>query len=79
MRRRSRTTPQYPLTDVETGDVNIFDKGLKVPWSQSWQVGVQRAIGAQMAVEVRYVGTRSGDLLERRSTTTKSTSTRTAS
>jgi hypothetical protein len=55
-------TPQYPLTDVETGDVNIFDKGLKVPWSQSWQVGVQRAIGAQMAVEVRYVGTRSGDL-----------------
>ena len=33
-----------------------------MPWSQSWQVGIQRSIGAQMAVEARYVGTRSGDL-----------------
>jgi hypothetical protein len=56
------STPQYPLADVETGDVNIFDRNLQVPWSQSWQIGVQRAIGAQMSVEARYVGTRSGDL-----------------
>jgi hypothetical protein len=55
-------TPQYPLSDVETGDVNIFDSKLQVPWSQSWQIGIQRAIGAQMAIEARYVGTRSGDL-----------------
>ncbi|HXH06517.1 MAG TPA: TonB-dependent receptor [Vicinamibacterales bacterium] len=50
--------PQYPLTDVVTGDVAIFAPDLRVPWTQSWSAGIQRALSTNMAVEVRYVGTR---------------------
>ena len=53
--------PQYPLSDVVTQDVNIFDANLQVPWVQSWTLGIQREIGRNMAIEARYVGTRSGD------------------
>jgi hypothetical protein len=51
-------TPIYPLTEVITGDANIFDPNLKVPYSQSWSFGIQREISKNMAIEVRYVGTR---------------------
>lgn len=51
-------TPQFPMTDVVTQDVNIFDPNLQVPFARSWTAGVQRALGRQMAVEARYVGTR---------------------
>lgn len=54
-------TPIYPLRDVVTEDVNIFDPNLKVPWAETWTVGVQRGVGRNMAAEVRYVGTRSRD------------------
>ena len=57
-------TPQYPLTDVITEDVNLMDPRLQVPYADSWTVGLQRSIGRNMAVEVRYVGTRSRDLWE---------------
>jgi len=52
------STPIYPLTEVVTGDANIFDPNIKVPYSQSWTFGIQREITKNMAVEVRYVGTR---------------------
>jgi hypothetical protein len=51
-------TPVYPLTEVVTGDASIFDPDLKVPYSQSWTFGIQRELTKDMAVEVRYVGTR---------------------
>jgi hypothetical protein len=54
-------TPEYPLTDVATGDMNIFDPNIQVPWTQSWTVGWQRAISRNMMVEARYLGTRHGD------------------
>jgi outer membrane receptor protein involved in Fe transport len=54
--------PVYPLSDVSTGDVNAFDPNLKTPHSDSWSLGFQRALGKNMAAEVRYVGTRSRDL-----------------
>jgi predicted component of type VI protein secretion system len=54
-------TPIFPITDVVTEDVNIFDPDLKVPYADSWTVGVQRSVGRNMAVEARYVGTRSRD------------------
>jgi hypothetical protein len=54
--------PNYPLSDVVTGDVNTFDPNLKTPYSDSWSLGIQRALGKNMAAEVRYVGTRSRDL-----------------
>jgi hypothetical protein len=56
--------PNYPLTDVVTEDVNLMDPNLQVPYADSWTVGLQRAIGGNMAVEVRYVGTRARELWE---------------
>ncbi|HXH05015.1 MAG TPA: TonB-dependent receptor [Vicinamibacterales bacterium] len=53
--------PEYPMVDLVTEDVNIFDPNLKVPYAQTWNVGIQRALGRNMAVEVRYVGTRFAD------------------
>jgi hypothetical protein len=54
-------TPNYPLTDVVTEDVNLFDPNIQVPWADTWTVGVQRSLGRNFAVEARYVGTRSRD------------------
>jgi hypothetical protein len=50
-----------PFTDAITQDVNIFDPNLQVPYADSWQFGLQRAISRNMVVEARYVGTRSRD------------------
>ncbi|HEY0873418.1 MAG TPA: TonB-dependent receptor [Vicinamibacterales bacterium] len=61
------TTPQYPITEVVTGDINLFDPDIQVPYADTWTIGIQRAISSNMAVEVRYVGTRSRDLWQTRS------------
>jgi hypothetical protein len=53
------STPDYPLTDVVTEDINLFDPGITVPFADTWTVGLQRSIGRDFAVEARYVGTRS--------------------
>jgi hypothetical protein len=55
------STPQYPLTDDITQDVNLMDPDLQVPYADSWTAGIQRSLGGNMALEVRYVGTRSRD------------------
>jgi hypothetical protein len=52
-------TRQYPMTDVATGDILSFDPHLQVPYSQTWTAGWQRKITRDMAIEARYVGTRS--------------------
>jgi hypothetical protein len=53
-------TPAYPLTPslVNGDDINIFDPLIKVPNTRSWSIGFQRAISNDMAIDVRYVGTR---------------------
>jgi hypothetical protein len=50
--------PVYPMTDVITQDVNVFDPNLRVPNADSWSLGLQRGVSRNMALEVRYVGTR---------------------
>lgn len=56
-------TRTFPMTDYQiTQGLGMFDPDLQVPWADTWTVGVQRAITRTMAVEVRYVGTRSRDL-----------------
>jgi Carboxypeptidase regulatory-like domain/TonB dependent receptor-like, beta-barrel len=55
------STPVYPMTDVVTQDVSILDPNLQVPYADSYTVGIQRAVSRNMALEVRYVGTRSRD------------------
>ncbi len=52
----------YPLSPAIDGSVNTFDPNLKVPYSDSWTLGVQRSVSKNVAVEVRYVGTRAKDL-----------------
>jgi hypothetical protein len=55
------TAPQYPLTDIVTEDINLFDPKIKVPWADTWTIGLQRAVGRDMVAEARYVGTLSRD------------------
>ena len=55
-------TPVYPMTDVISQDINLFDPDIQVPYADSWTAGIQRTLGRNMALEVRYVGTRSKDL-----------------
>jgi hypothetical protein len=53
------TTRVYPMTDVVTGDILAFEPNLQVPYSQTWTAGWQRKLTSDMAIEARYVGTRS--------------------
>jgi hypothetical protein len=50
--------PVYPLTGVVTSAVNQFAPDTQVPYTHSWQLGAQRALTRNMAIEIRYVGTR---------------------
>ena len=53
------TTRNYPMTDDITADILAFDPNLQVPYSQSWTAGWQRKLSRDIAIEARYVGTRS--------------------
>ena len=53
-----QTELTLPFTEVITGDANIFDPNLEVPYAQTWTAGVQRKLSRDTAIEVRYVGTR---------------------
>jgi hypothetical protein len=50
--------PVYPMPVDFNSGVNLFDPNFKTPFSRSYSLGLQRAFGKKMAVEVRYVGTR---------------------
>ncbi len=52
------SSPVYPIAATTANSVNIFpqDRHLKTPRVHSYSVGVQRSIGRDMAMEVRYVG-----------------------
>jgi hypothetical protein len=60
------TTAAYPLSDVITEDINLIDPNIKVPYADTWTVGLQRSLGRDMAFEARYVGTRARDLWQDR-------------
>ena len=51
-------TPQYPMTDIITGDIHIFNPDLQTPYAQTWAGGIRRKITRDIGLEVRYVGTR---------------------
>ena len=50
--------PVYPMAIDFNSGVNLFHPNFKTPFARSYSVGLQRTISRQMAVEVRYVGTR---------------------
>jgi hypothetical protein len=51
-------SPVYPIQAAVGNSVNIFpqDRNLKTPRVHSYSVGIQRSLGRDMAMEVRYVG-----------------------
>ena len=53
--------PDYPLTDLVSTDIRLFDPNIQIPYADSWSFGVQRRVSTNMALEVRYVGTLSRD------------------
>jgi hypothetical protein len=53
--------PAYPLTDLVSQDIRMFDPDIEIPYADSWSFGVQRKVSQNMALEVRYVGTLSRD------------------
>lgn len=51
--------PVFPNEGLVTNSINALDPNIQVPYSDSYTIGVQRGLTRNMAVEVRYVGTRS--------------------
>jgi hypothetical protein len=51
--------PNYPLTPTTSNSVRAFDPDLKTPYTMSWSFGIQRELTKDMALEVRYMATRS--------------------
>ena len=56
--------PVYPLPISRTAGVNLFDPDWEVGLADSFSAGIQRGISRDMAIEVRYVGTRGRNLVE---------------
>ena len=54
----SQQTPVYPMSASVANNVQIFDPDFEVANTRSWQVGLQRSLSSNMAIEARYVGTR---------------------
>jgi hypothetical protein len=51
---------------AETFEFRAIDRNLRTPYIQQYNFGVQRDLGADMMLEVRYVGSRGNKLLEAR-------------
>jgi hypothetical protein len=53
-------TPTFPITASITGgnDINVFDPDIRIPYTQTWSLGLGRSIGKNMAIDVRYTGNR---------------------
>jgi carboxypeptidase family protein/TonB-dependent receptor-like protein len=51
-------TPTFPIFASLTAgnDINVFTQDIKIPYVRTWSIGMGRAIGRDMAVEVRYTG-----------------------
>ena len=48
--------PKFPFTATQTDSVSVYGPEMKIPYVQSWNFGIQRELGKDMALEVRYVG-----------------------
>jgi hypothetical protein len=49
-------SPVFPIASSVSNSVNVIDPNLKVPYVQSWSVGLQREIRRSTVLEIRYVG-----------------------
>lgn len=48
-------TGSFPLTAFTNQSVNVFDPNLRTPRVQSWTAGIQRELGKDTVLEIRYV------------------------
>jgi hypothetical protein len=55
-KRQAPTTPSFPLAIQAGNSITDFDPHLKVGYVQSWDIGLQRELTRDTALEVRYVG-----------------------
>ena len=52
------SSPTYPFAPTSiTNSIAGFDPNIQVPYADTWQAGIARSLGKNMALEVRYVGT----------------------
>ncbi len=51
-----KDAPTYPFIGAPTDGVTIYGPAMKIPYVQSWNFGIQRDLGKNTALEVRYVG-----------------------
>lgn len=59
-------TQPSPSATVHDGDLVsavLFDPNLRIPYTQSWNVGIQRQLGSGITLEVNYVGSGSHRLI----------------
>jgi hypothetical protein len=56
-------TPTFPIVTRpgRVDDLNAFAPEIRVGKGQTWTAGFQRSIGSDMAMEIRYLGTRGSD------------------
>jgi hypothetical protein len=57
--RSVNTKPTYPLAAAAGSTLNDYDPDLRGRAVQSWNIGLQRALGRNTVMETRYVGNRS--------------------
>jgi hypothetical protein len=52
------TSPTFPILASLAGgnDINVFTQNIKIPYVNTWSIGLSRAVGRDMAVDVRYTG-----------------------
>jgi hypothetical protein len=53
-----QSEPVYPILATTATSINIFDPNIRTPYVHQYSAGFQRALGKDMAFEVRYVGNR---------------------
>ncbi|MBV9772251.1 MAG: TonB-dependent receptor, partial [Bryobacterales bacterium] len=59
----TQPAPSASVPDGSLISAVIIDPNLKTPYTQSWNVGVQRDLGGGMTIEVNYVGSSSHRLI----------------
>jgi hypothetical protein len=50
------SSPQYPISPTVSNTLYTYDPKLQIPYVQSWNVGFQRRLSKNTAVEIRYTG-----------------------
>ena len=53
--------PAYPIVASTGNSIRIFDPNIKIPTVHAYSIGLQRAVGKDLAIEARYTGNRANN------------------